>query len=138
MDDANDWIMKTNSSLSKLNRRSLTKSEYFHYWGLILAISIGSEPNRQNYWVEESETDSKKLFPLHSFGSRFGMGIKRFEDILQCMTFGGSDPNDRWSFIRPLLTAINKRGQQFVVPSHIITEDELMSSWISRKKTIYI
>ena len=44
MDDANDWIMKTNSSLSKLNLRSLTKSEYFRFWGLILAISIGSEP----------------------------------------------------------------------------------------------
>ena len=124
--------MKTNSLLSKLNHRSLTKSEYFHFWGLILAISIGSEPNRRNYWVEESETDSKQLFPPHSFGSRFGMGIKRFEDILRCMTFGDSDPNDRWSFIRPLLTAINKRRQQFVVPSHILTDDELMSSWISR------
>ena len=55
MDDANDWIMKTNSSLSKLNRRSLMKSEYFRFWGLILAISIRSEPNRRNYWVEESE-----------------------------------------------------------------------------------
>ena len=50
------------------------------------------------------------------------------------MTFGDSDPNDRWSFIHPLLTAINKRRQQFVVPSHILTEDELMSSWISRKQ----
>ena len=69
MDDANDWIVKTNSSLSKLNRRSLTKCEYFRFWGLILAISIGSEPNRRNYWVEESETDSKQLFPPHSFGS---------------------------------------------------------------------
>ena len=52
----------------------------FGVWGLILAISIGSEPNRQNYWVEENETDSKQLFPPHS-GSQFGMRIKRFEDI---------------------------------------------------------
>ena len=52
------------------------------------------------------------------------------------MIFGDSDPNDRWSFIRPLLiaTCINKRRQQFAVPSHILTEDELMSSWISRKQ----
>ena len=30
MDDANDWIMKTNSS-SKLNRISMAKSEYFRF-----------------------------------------------------------------------------------------------------------
>ena len=29
VDEANDWIMKTNSSLLKLNRRSQTKCEYF-------------------------------------------------------------------------------------------------------------
>ena len=41
---------------------------------------------------------------------------------------------DSWSPIRPFLAAINERLQQVIDPSCILVEDELMSSWISRKQ----
>ena len=45
------------------------------------------------------------------------------------------DPRaDRWSPIRPFLAAINTRREQVINPSYIVVEDELMSSWISRKQ----
>lgn len=47
--------------------------------------------------------------------------------------FGDEDCNDPWSPIRPFLDALNNRQQQVINPSHMIVEDELMSSWISRK-----
>ena len=134
MDDTNEWITKTSSALANLHRRALTKSEYFRFWGLTLAISLGSEPNRRNYWIEESDTDSKQVYPPHSYRSRFCMGIRRFEDILHCLSFGDTDPNDRWSTIRPFHIAINKRKQSIIIPSHIVVVDELMSSWVSRKQ----
>ena len=128
MDDANEWITKTSSALANLHCRARTESESFHFWGLIQAISLGSEPNRQNYWIEEYDTDSKQVYPPHSFG------IRCFEDILHCLSFGDTDPNDRWSSELPFLIAINKRKQSIIIPSRINIIDELMSSWVSRKQ----
>eukprot|EP00731_Ephydatia_muelleri_P015330 Em0008g1050a len=134
MSDVPDWIEKTNSRLSELKRRPLSTAEYFRFWGVILAISIGSEKNRRAYWMEESEGESARLFQPPAFGSRFGMGLRRFEDILRCLCFGDDDPTDRWGPIRPLIKALNRRRQEKVIPSYILVEDELMSSWISRKQ----
>lgn len=75
-----------------------------------------------------------EFFQPSAFGSRFGIGIRRFEFILRCLSFGDMDPMDRWSPIRPFLAAINERRQQVIDPSYILVEDELMSSWISRKQ----
>ena len=134
MDDANKWITKTSSALANLHRRALTKSEYCRFWGLILAICLGSEPNRRNYWIEESDTDSKQVYPPYSFGSLFfiHVGIRHFEDILHCLSFGDTDPNDCWSSIRSFLIAIDKRKQSIIIPSHVLVVDELTSSWVNR------
>ena len=79
-----------------MKRRPLSTAEYFRFWGVILTISIGSEKNRRVYWMEESEGESAHLFQLPAFGSRFGMGLRRFEDILRCLCFGDDDPTDSW------------------------------------------
>eukprot|EP00731_Ephydatia_muelleri_P006247 Em0003g495a len=128
------WIEKTNAGLAEMKRKPLSKFEYFRIWGLILAISIGSEKNRRNYWMEELDGESGRIFQPPAFGTLFGMGIRRFEDILQCLSFGDEDCNDPWSPIRPFMDALNNRRQQVINPSHMIVEDELMSSWISRKQ----
>ena len=99
-----------------------------------MAISIGSEKNRRRYWMEELDSDNGKIFQAPAFGSRFDMGVHRFEDILRCLSFGDEVPADRWSPIRPFLAAINTRREQVINPSYIVVEDELMSSWISRKQ----
>ena len=117
-----------------MKRKPLSKCEYFRFWGLILAISIGSEKNRRNYWMEELDGESGRIFQPPAFGTRFGMGIRRFEDILRCLSFGDEDCNDPWSPIRPFMDALNNRRQQVINPSHMIVEDELLSSWISRKQ----
>ena len=83
MSDVPDWIEMTNSRLSELKRRPLSIAEYLCFWGVILAIRIGSEKNRRVYWMEESEGESARLFQPPAFGSRFGMGLCRFEDILR-------------------------------------------------------
>ena len=66
MSDVPDWIEKTNSRLSELKRRSLSTAEYFRFWGVILAISIGSEKNRRAYWWRSLKV-SLPVFsnPLH-------------------------------------------------------------------------
>eukprot|EP00731_Ephydatia_muelleri_P000041 Em0001g41a len=128
------WIEKTNARLAEMKRKPLSKCEYFRFWGLILAISIGSEKNRRNYWMEELDGESGRIFQPPAFGTRFGMGIRRFEDILRCLSFGDEDYNDPWSPIRPFMDALNNRRQQVINPSHMIVEDELLSSWISRKQ----
>ena len=62
------------------------------------------------------------------------MGICRFEDILRCLSLGDEDCNAPWFPIRPLMDAFNNRRQQIINPSRMIVEEELMSSWISRKQ----
>ena len=47
MNDVPDWIEKTNSHLSELKCRPLSTAEYFRFWGVILAISIGSEKKKR-------------------------------------------------------------------------------------------
>ena len=131
---ATEWREKTNENLNEMKRKSLSESEFFRLWGLIVAISIGSEQNRRRYWMEELDSDSGWIFQAPAFGSRFGMGVHRFEDILRCLSFGDEDPTDRWSPIRPFMTAINARCKQVIDPSYLVVEDELMSSWISRKQ----
>ena len=84
--------------------------------------------------MEEIDCDTRRVFQPSAFGSCFGMGIRRFEFILRCLSFGDMDPMDRWSPRRPFLAAINERCQQVIDPSYILVEDELMSSWISRKQ----
>ncbi|KAL5488763.1 hypothetical protein EMCRGX_G017752 [Ephydatia muelleri] len=84
--------------------------------------------------MEELDGESGRIFQPPAFGTRFGMGIRRFEDILRCLSFGDEDCNDPWSPIRPFMDALNNRRQQVINPSHMIVEDELMSSWISRKQ----
>ena len=74
MYDVPDWIEKTNSRISELKRRPLSTAQYFRFWRVILAISIGSEKNRRAYWMEESEGESAHLFQPPAFGSHFGMG----------------------------------------------------------------
>ena len=83
----------------------------FFVLGLIVAISIGSEKNCQRYWIEELDSDSGRIFQAPAFGSRYGMGVRRFEDILRCLSFGDEDPTYRRSPIRPLLAAINTRRE---------------------------
>eukprot|EP00731_Ephydatia_muelleri_P003545 Em0001g3545a len=134
MVEAAFWIEKTNARLAEMKRKPLSKCEYFRFWGLILAFSISSEKNRRNYWMEELDGESGRIFLPPAFGTRFGMGIRRFEDILRCLSFGDEDCNDPWSPIRPFMDALNNRRQQVINPSHMIVEDELMSSWISRKQ----
>lgn len=132
MDDADEWIMKTNSNLIKFNRRPLNKSEYYHFWGLILAISVGSESNRQSYWIEEYDSEfTCWWFQPHAFGSWFGMGIRRFEDILRCLIFW-DDPSDRWCPICPFLMAINKRHQHSMIFYHSIAYPS--GGWVIWKK----
>ena len=46
MQQATEWIEKTNKKLNEIKRKSLSESEFFRFWGLIVAISIGSEKNR--------------------------------------------------------------------------------------------
>ena len=55
------WIEKTNTRLAEMKRKPLSKCEYFRFWGLILAISIGSEKNRRNYWMEELDGESRRI-----------------------------------------------------------------------------
>ena len=44
--NSNEWISKTTTALTNLHHRALKKSEFSCFWGLVLAISAGSEPNR--------------------------------------------------------------------------------------------
>ena len=134
MVEAAFWIEKTNARLAEMKQKPLSKCEYFRFWELILAISIGSEKNRRNYWMEELDDESGRICQPPAFDTRFGMGIRRFEDILRCLSFRDEDCNDPWSPIRPFMDALNNRRQQVINPSHMIVEDELMSSWISRKQ----
>ena len=50
------------------------------------------------------------------------------------MSFGDEDLTDHWSPIRPFIAAINARRKQVIDPFYLVVEDELMSSWISRKQ----
>eukprot|EP00731_Ephydatia_muelleri_P012032 Em0006g926a len=87
MVEAAFWIEKTNARLAEMKQKPLT---------LVL------RKNRRNYWMEELDGESGRIFQPPAFGTRFGMGIRR--------------------------------RQQVINPSHMIVEDELMSSWISRKQ----
>ena len=74
---ATEWKEKTNKKFNEMKRKSLSESEFFRFWGLIVAISNGSEQNRRRYWMEELDSDSR-IFQTPAFGSRFGIGVRRF------------------------------------------------------------
>ena len=75
MVEAAFWIEKTNACLAEMKQKPLSKCEYFRFWELILAISIGSEKNRRNYWMEELDGESGRIFQPPAFDTRFEMGI---------------------------------------------------------------
>lgn len=101
------------------------ESEFFLLWGLIVAISIGSEQNCRRYWMEELDSDNVGFFRHMHLDHVL---VRAFVDL---KTFGDEDPADHWSPIRPFLAAINTRRDQVINPSYIVVEDEL---WISRKQ----
>ena len=85
--------------------------------------------------MEEIDCDTRRVFQPSAFGSCFDMGIRRFEFILRCLSFGDVDPMDRWSPIRPFLAAINERRQQVIDPLYILVEDELLSHGLVGNRT---
>ena len=62
-----------------------------------MAISIGSKKNCRRYWMEELNSDSGRTFQAPAFGLCFGMGVRRFEDILRGLSCGDEDPTYCWS-----------------------------------------
>ena len=119
----------TNAELKDANQRTLTKHEFFKFFGLLYAMTIVDYPTRRDYW---GNSTSKDLFPKPDFG-KFGMGLNRFENILRYLRCAPPGSPDRWCHIRAFVDAFNANRVCTCDPSWRLCVDEKTSSFRPRK-----
>lgn len=91
-------------------------------------MTISGSHTRRSYWSTMSG-----LFPARAFGTRFGLGLHRFEEILNCMSFSiWSDINeDKWSQVRPFFDMTISKYDVFT-PGYKLTVVESMFAWYGK------
>lgn len=84
--------------------------------GILYAMS------RHDYWA----TEDSDLFPLSSLGSRFDIGIHRFNDILVCLPLilDSWATNEKWRNVGP-----SRKRTEVVSQDSKVIVDESMFDW---------
>lgn len=111
-------------------RKLVTKQEFYKVLGLLYAMSINVLHQRRDYW-----SPAEGIFPGPSFGSRFGMGLHRFEEIIMTMAFAMPNEtarNDKWYQVRPLVKMTTDKWQSIFSPGYKLTVDESMFAWYGK------
>jgi len=108
----------------------VTRNEILKWIGILLAmVLVGKAGSRRWYWSETD--DGVKAAPR--FGSRFGMGRRRWEIILKylgCVHEDVADKTDPWWRLRPWVTRYNSVRATVVNASWLLCGDESFSSWL--------
>jgi hypothetical protein len=109
----------------------LTVGEWFVFIGLMCAATLYVETGRDLWRVQH-----KKRAFTHSPGFTEFMSRARFEDIKACAVSGCTDLSqqgtDKWFKFKPAVDAFNKRRQEVVIQSEVLTPDETMSPMCPR------
>ena len=109
----------------------LTVGEWFVFLGLMCAATLYIEDVRE-LW----RTKKKKSLFGNSPGFAEYMTCERFEDIKACAVAGCTDLSqqgtEKWFKFKPAVDAFNKRRQEVVVISEVLTPDETMSPMCPR------
>ncbi|KAG8246074.1 hypothetical protein J6590_093058 [Homalodisca vitripennis] len=122
-DDINHILVCSNAHLRD-RRKPISRHEFFKSIGMLYAMSINMLGVPRNYW--STETDG--LFPAPAFGSRFGISLHRFEEILMAMAFAMPEDKrngDRWYQVRPLINIVFPQVSK-------LTVDESTFAWYGK------
>jgi hypothetical protein len=110
----------------------LSVGEWFVFLGLMCASSLYTEKGRE-LWRKKRDTE--RAFSRVPGFSDF-MTCDRFEDIKACAVAGCTDLSqqgtEKWFKIKPAIDAFNKRRQEVVILSEVLTPDETMSPMCPR------
>ena len=112
--------------------RPTTQGEVLSMWGYMVTLALNpSVPVEEAWRVKPQPGD---LFPPLDIG-KHGMHKNRFKKLreLMGMPFPKAemqlDATDPWRYSRAPVLAFNQRRWRLVVPSWLITGDEMMSAW---------
>ena len=103
--------------------------------GLLYGMTVQQHGERRSYWRVEGEGE-ESLIPAPAWGTRFGMGQRRFETVLRYLTLydpTSVDEDDRWHPVHTLVDAFNERRLDKIHPSGSLVVDESFGSWVSQK-----
>jgi hypothetical protein len=123
-------LQHTNKELLAGKLLALTKSELFKFFGLMYAMTLADFGERRNYWAKNVYSG---VFEGPQFGEKFGISVKRFEDILRCLRFAPSPSSDPWSQVRAFVDAFNLSRTKTVDPSYLLCVDKRMSAYRTKK-----
>lgn len=124
-------ILKHSNNQLRMRRKTITQKELFQVVGALYAMSINVLSPRRKYWSNKDNC----LFPPPAFGQRFGLGLHRFEEILNCLAFANPENDfgdDKWYQARALVDTCNDHWATLISPGHKITVDESMFAWYGR------
>ena len=110
----------------------LTVGEWFVFLGLMCGATLYTESGRE-LWRKRKEKE--RAFSRSPGFAEF-MTCERFEDIKACAVAGCTDLSqqgtEKWFKIKPAVDAFNKRRQEVVIQSEVLTPDETMSPMCPR------
>lgn len=127
-EDIENIMRYTNDNLRE-RRKHITKGEFFKVIGMMYAMTLNIRRTRREYWSNEGS-----LFPAPAFGKRFGMGIHRFEEIINSMAFSQpiDENEDDWYQVRSFVEMTTSKWNDIFTPGYKITVDESMFAWYGK------
>ena len=80
-----DFASWTSLTLVDAGQMAITPQELLKVIGLLYGMTVQQHGERRSYWRVEGEGE-ESLFPAPAWGTRFGMGQRRFETVLCYLT----------------------------------------------------
>ena len=106
-----DFASWTSLTLVDAGQMAITPQELLKVIGLLYGMTVQQHGERRSYLRVEGEGE-ESLFPAPAWGTRFGMGQRRFETVLRYLMLHDPtcvDEGDRWHPVRTLVDAFNER-----------------------------
>ena len=116
--------------------RPTTRGEIVRFWGYMVGIALYPSVPVEEMWRRKPQPGD--LFSPPDVG-RHGMTKNRFKKLrqLHAMMFSADEldlnENDKWRYCRAPVSAFNDRRRRLIVPSWLLSGDELMSMWLGEE-----
>lgn len=112
-------------------KQELNAQAFFVFLSILFMMCIGQLRNRRDYWRSE-KGEGERVTPPFDFG-RFGMTQDEWEFWFANIVWSKVDKSDKWHQVRGFIDAFNKRRQDMISASGVLTIDESMSAFKTRK-----
>ncbi|XP_050298561.1 piggyBac transposable element-derived protein 4-like [Anthonomus grandis grandis] len=133
-----DLIIQSTNARLRERQRAVTKGDLYKALGIIYVMTLNSlhtKHTKREYWSTESG-----LFPAPAFGQRFGMGLHRFEEIINCLAFAiptaeelnNEENMDNGYQVRAFFHMTTSKWNDIYSPGYKVTVDESMFAWYGK------